>query len=257
MKLAAAALAVALFASPAASAAEPTPDRLYETGQYDAAIAAGHAAGTADGYAVAARAELAKERLRAAPCLECVRRAEADARKAIAADPKAPLPRVFLAAALGYEGRIIGVMQAKMKGLAKEAKTNLDAALKADPNNPWVLAAIGGWHIGVVDGGGAMLARMIYGATLDKGLSYFARAMAADPTGIPIRFQYALALSAYDREEYSSQIEAALKFAAKEKPRTAYEEVMQGQARRLLELFERGDWEHYDRLLRAYQGYPD
>lgn len=257
MKRAAAALALALFAAPVAMAAERTPQQLYQSGQYDAAIAAGHAAGTANGYTVAARAELAKERLRAKPCLDCIKRAQADARKAIAADPKAPLPRVFLAATLGYEARIIGTVQAKLKGFAGEAKDNLDAALKADPNNPWVLAAMGGWHIGVVNGGGSMLASMMYGATVKKGLAYYARAMEADPAGIPIRFQYALSLSAYDREAYAKQIEAALKFAATGKPRTAYEEVMQGQARRLLELFQRKDWDHYDKLVHKYQGYPD
>ena len=186
-----------------------------------------------------------------------VERAEADARKAIAADPKAPLPRVFLAATLGYEARIIGTVQAKLKGYAGEAKDNLDAALKSDPNNPWALAAMGGWNIGVVNGGGSWLASMMYGATVKEGLSYYAKAMAADPVGIPIRFQYVLSLSAYDRDSYAKEIGAALKFAATGKPRTAYEEVMQGQARRLLELFQRGDWKHYDTMVKKYQGYPD
>ncbi len=257
MRLAAAALAVALLAPMAAGAADPTPEQLYVSGQYDAAIAAGRTAGGAQGYGVAVRAELAKERLRTAPCLTCLERAETDARKAIAADPKAPLPRVFLAATLGYEARIIGTVQAKLKGYAGEAKDNLDAALKSDPNNPWALAAMGGWNIGVVNGGGSWLASMMYGATVKEGLSYYAKAMAADPVGIPIRFQYVLSLSAYDRDSYAKEIGAALKFAATGTPRTAYEEVMQGQARRLLELFQRGDWKHYDTMVKKYQGYPD
>lgn len=257
MRLAAATLVLALAAAPAALAADLTPLQLYQAGQYKAAVKAGRAAGTAQGYATAARAELAEERLRDAPCLDCLKLAEADARKAIAADPTLPGPRVYLAASLGYQARIIGMVQAKLKGYAGEAKTNLDAALKAHPGNPWVLAAMGGWNIGVVNGGGSMLARMIYGATVKKGLAYYDKAMAADPVGIPIRFQYALSLSAYDRETYAKQIGAALKFAATGKPRTTYEEVMQGQARRLLELFQHGDWKHYDAMVKKYQGYPD
>lgn len=257
MRLGAAALMLILCAPMMAGAAALSPQQLYISGQYDAAIAAGRAAGNAQGYATAARAELAKERLRAAPCLDCLKHAEADARKAIAANPKAPLPRVFLAATLGYEARIIGTLQAKLKGYAGEAKDNLDAALKSDPNNPWALAAMGGWNIGVVNGGGSLLASMIYGASVKKGLAYYAKAMAADPKGIPIRFQYVLSLSAYDRDSYAKEIGGALKFAATGKPRTAYEKVMQGQARRLLELFQRGDWAHYDATVRKYQGYPD
>jgi tetratricopeptide (TPR) repeat protein len=256
MRRAAAALLLAFVVAAPAWAGAQTPEQLYRSGQYDAAIAAGRAAGNADGYAQAARAELAKERFRAAPCLACLKRAEADARKAIAADPKAVMPRVFLAAALGYQARIIGTIEAKMKGYAGEAKDNLDAALKSDPNNPWALAAMGGWNIGVVNGGGAFLARMMYGATLKKGLAYYTKAMSADPVGIPIRFQYALSLSAYDREDYAKEIGAALTFAATGKPRTDYESMMQGQARKLLALFRKGDWDSYDALVHKYQGYP-
>jgi tetratricopeptide (TPR) repeat protein len=257
MRAAAAALLMVFALVAPAWAGAQTPDALYRAGQYDAAIAAGRAAGDANGYAEAARAELAKERLRDAPCLACLKRAESDARKAIAADPKAVMPRVLLAAALGYEARIIGTIEAKMKGYAGEAKDNLDAALKSDPNDPWALAAMGGWNIGVVNGGGSFLARMMYGATLKKGLAYYARAMAADPVGIPIRFQYALSLSAYDREDYAKQIGAALTFAATGTPRTSYETIMQGQARKLLALFRKGDWDGYDTLVHRYQGYPD
>lgn len=257
MRLGAAALALVLFAAPVAATADPSPMELYNAGEYDAAIKAGQAAQSAMGYAAAARAELAKERLRPSPCLECLQRAEADARKAVAADPKLAIARVFLGAAIGYEARIVGTTQALSKGYGQEIKTNLDAALQADPNNPWALAAMGGWHIGVVNGGGAMLAGMIYGASVEKGLAYYDKAMAADPESIPIRFQYALSLSAYDRETYAKEIMAALKFTTTGKPRTAYEVLMQGQARDLLDRFQRGDWDAYDALVRKYQGYPD
>ncbi len=116
---------------------------------------------------------------------------------------------------------------------------------------------MGGWNIGVVNGGGTMLASMIYGATIKKGLAYYAKAFAADPGNVPIRFQYALSLSAYDRQSYAKQIEAALTFATTHEPRTAYEKFMQGQARTLLDHFKRGDWHAYDALVKKYQGYPD
>lgn len=256
MGIAGAALGLCLIAT-ASAAADPTPLELYNTGRYDEAIKAGLAEHDAEGFATAAHAELAKEQMRAAPCLDCLKRAEDYARKSIAADSTQAGPHVFLAAALGYQAHIIGVMQAKMKGYAEEAKANIDAALAHHPDDPWALAAMGGWHIGVVDGGGSMLAGMMYGATVTKGQAYFAEAFAADPGNIPIRFQYALALSAYDRETYAKPIEAALDFAATGKPRTAYETFMQGRARKLLDLFKRGDWTAYDALVKKCQGYPE
>lgn len=256
MKARAAAAALALVFATSAGAMAATPLELYQAGKYDEAIQAGLAAKSADGFAVAARAELAEERMRPAPCLECLKRAENYARQSIAADPTKAEGHIYLAATLGYEGRIIGTLQAKMNGYADEAKKNVDAALANHPNDPWALAAMGGWNIAVVNGGGAMLASMMYGATVKQGLAYYAKAFAADPANVPIRFQYALSLSAYDRETYAKQIEAALTTVVNGKPRTAYEIFMQGQARDLLAAFKRGDWDTYDAMLKRIQGYP-
>jgi tetratricopeptide (TPR) repeat protein len=246
-----------MLAATSTAAWAATPMELYQNGQYDAAIKAGLAANSADGFATAARAELAEERMRPAPCMPCLQRAEDYARKAIAADPTTADGHVFLSAALGYEGRIIGTMAAKSKGYAEEAKKNLDAALASHPNDPFALAAMGGWNIAVVNGGGAMLARMIYGASVDNGIAFYRKAFAADPASIPLRFQYVLSLSALDREKYAKEIGAALGFVANGKPRTAYESFMQGQARELLALFNKGDWASYDARVRHIQGYPD
>ena len=253
--LAAAAFALALFGASAA-AAQTAPLALYQAGKYDAAIKAGLDANDAEGFAVAARAELAEEMMRDAPCLDCLKRAESYAREAIAADPKQAEGRVYLAAALGYQSRIIGIIAAKFKGYAEEAKTNLDAAIANHPDDPWTLAALGGWNIAVVNGGGGTMANWLYGASVEKGLTYFGKALAADPQNIVIHFQYALSLSAYDRKTYAKQIEAALQSSATGKPRTAYEVFMQGWARTLLDTFRRGDWTGYDALVRHYQRYP-
>ena len=253
--LAAATFALALFGANVA-AAQTTPLELYQAGKYDAAIKVGLSADNADGFAVAARAELAEEMMRDAPCLDCLKRAEGDARKAIAADPKQAEARVYLAATLGYQSRIIGVIAAKFKGYAEEAKSNLDAAFANHPNDPWTLAALGGWNIAVVNGGGETMANWLYGASVEKGLTYFGKALAADPQNIVIHFQYALSLSAYDRKAYAKQIEAALQYSANRKPRTAYEVFMQGWARTLLDTFKHGDWTSYDALVRRYQRYP-
>ncbi|MBU6445250.1 MAG: hypothetical protein KGR48_15190 [Alphaproteobacteria bacterium] len=259
MRLAAFALLAAMFCTGAAVAdaiATPTPLQLYQTGKYAEAIAQGTASNAASGYAVAARAELAKEMMRDQPCLDCLKTAEGYARQSIALDPTLADGHVYLAAALGYESRIIGIMAAKFKGYAGEAKNSLDVAFAHHPDDPWVLAALGGWNIAVVDGGGATMADWMYGATVKQGLDDYAKAFAADPTEIVLRFQYVLSLSTYNREAYAKQIGAALQLAATGKPRTVYEQFMQGRAKTLLAAFQRSDWKAYDALVRRYQGYP-
>lgn len=256
MKIAAAALICVLFAA-TAQAATPSALQLYKTGQYEQAIRAGVAEKSAAGFAIAARAVLAEERMRPAPCLACLKQAQTYARDAIAADPTLADGHVFFAAALGFEARIIGMVAAKFKGYAGEAKDSLDVAYAHHPNDARTLAALGGWNFAVVNGGGSVLARLIYGATIKKGLSFYAKAMAADPGDIVIRFEYALSLSDYDRQAYANTIEAALRVATTGTPRTAYERFMQTRAEALLDAFRHGDWQHYTTLLRKDEGYPD
>ncbi len=253
---AAAALLCALIALPARADA-PTPLQLYQAGQYDAAIQAGVAEKSATGYAAAARAALAQERMRPAPCLDCLKQAETYARQAIAADPTLADGRVFLAAALGFEARIIGIVAAKFQGYAGEAKDSLDVAYAHHPDDARTLAALGGWNFAVVNGGGRVLASLIYGATVKQGLAFYARAMAAAPGDIVIRFEYALSLSDTDRTAYGKDIEAALQSATAMMPRTAYERFMQSRARTLLDAFRQGDWPQYTALVRKDEGYPD
>ncbi len=94
----AALLALVLAGSPAENA---SLFALYAQGQYEEAMRQGAAAGTAAGFAIAARAAMADAMMRPAPCLECLKRAEAYARSAIATDKDAADGHVWLAAALG------------------------------------------------------------------------------------------------------------------------------------------------------------
>ena len=239
----------------AAAHGETAALTLFTSGKYAQAEKAGVAQGDAQGYALAARAVLADD-MTHVPCLECLRRAEDYARRAIAADSKYPEAHIYLAVALGYESRIIGILAARFRGYATEAKDNLDDALAADPNNAWALAGMGGWNIEVVRGGGAPLARWLYGATVEKGRDYFARAFAASPGNLVIRYQYALALAGYNLDDYRSDVEETLKRAISGTPANAYEVFEQGRARTLLEALKSGDRPAFDRMVRRDQGFP-
>jgi tetratricopeptide (TPR) repeat protein len=243
---------VALFGTAAARTGDP--QELYVAGNYQEAIDAGIAQGTASGFAVAAHAALANATIRA-PCLDCIARAEGLARHAIALDAKLPEGHLYFAVALGYEARIRGPVVARAKGLVEEAKTNLDAALAADPNNARVLAALGGWNIAIVSKGGATLGRWLYGASLDEGMKDFARAFRAAPEDVALPYQYALSLASYDAVEHRREIEMSLSRVIGGKPATAYDSLTQARARALLRLLKTNNSDSFQHLVRQYQGY--
>lgn len=248
---------LALCAALSASAAQAdNAAQLYAAGKYQQAETAGVAENDAEGLTYAARAVLAHEAA-IAPCLDCLKRAESYARKAIALDPNYPDAHTYLAASLGYQGRIVGVVQARLNNYPGEAKDNIDAALKTDPNNGRALAALGGWNIEVVRAGGETMAKIIYGATLDAGQHDFARAFAASPENLALRYQYALVLSGYNPDRFHAAIVDALTRAIAGKPATAYDAFAQSRARELLEVAKRGDSDALAKLVRRYQGYPD
>jgi hypothetical protein len=240
----------------AAPARAETADRLYADGKYDESIKTALAANDAAGFAMAARSELAEEASREQPCLDCLERAEIYARQAIAADPKLPDAQIYLAVTLGLKEHIVGVLVARLHDYPGEAKDALDAALAADPNNAWALAALGGWNIAIVHGGGATLADWFYGATLQKGLDEFAAAFKAAPDNITVRYQCALTLSDYDAARFHDEIEGALTKVVEATADTAYARLLQGRARELLELLKEGDRAAYAARVRKYQGYP-
>jgi len=241
-----------------AAAATPVPPALYDLyarGRYDEAIRAGEAAKNAPGYALAARAALGDAALRDAPCLECLKRAEALARAAIAADPKLADGQTWLAAALGYQARILGLVRARLANLPGEAKAALDAAAAAEPDNAYAVAALGGWNIEVVKAGGSFLARRLYGATLEQGLAQFDRAVKLAPGNVAVRYQVALALAGLDPAAHRARITAELDAALQATPATSYERAMQGRAAQLKAALN-GDRAALAALVRKYQGYP-
>jgi len=252
-RLVCAALALA-FPALQASAAEDAQS-LYQSGKFGQAIAAAVALNTAPGFALAAHASLADAMMRS-PCLPCLQRAEEFARKAVAADPKLAEGHLYLAVSLGYQARIVGVVRARLGGYPEEARRNLDAALAADPANAQALAASGGWNIEIVRGGGALLARWLYGASVGTGLDEFAAAFRAAPGNVVLRYQYALSLGGFDLRAYRNDVEDALTRAVTGTPSTAYDAFAQSRARELLAALKRNDDAGFARLLKRDQGYP-
>jgi hypothetical protein len=230
---------------------------LYASGNYDQAMHDGAATHSATGYAIAARAALADAMLRDAPCMECLKRAESYARQAVTADPKLADGQVWLAAALGYEARIDGLVIARLHDSPGQSRAALDAALRDDPENPYAIAALGGWHIEIVHGGGAAMARVLYSATEAEALQLFDRAARVAPGNVAVHYQIGLSLAGFEAQKYHSRIESELTAAMQNVPATLYEKTMQTRAGDLLALLRRGDRDALTARVRKYQGYPE
>jgi hypothetical protein len=230
---------------------------LYAKGSYEQAARAGEAAHTAPGYAIAARAVLADDVLRDAPCMPCLGRAESLARQAVAADPHHAYGQIWLAVALGYQARVSGVVRARLNDAPGQSKIALDAAIQDDPKNPFAISALGGWNMEIVRGGGAFLARHLYGATEAEAIALFDRAVKLAPGNVAVHYQIALSLVGYDAEKYHARIVTELRAAMAGDAATAYEKKMQDRANDLLGLVNRGPQDALAALVRKYQGYPD
>lgn len=228
---------------------------LYAKGDYAAAMREGEAAHTAYGSALAARAAMADAVLRDKPCMACLQKAEAYARAAVAADPKLADGQTWLAVSLGYQARILGMMRARLRDLPEQAKAALDAAVAADPADPYAVSALGGWHVEVVKGGGSFLARTLYGATLSEGMALFDRAVKLAPGNVAVRYLIAQTLAGYDPDAYRGRIASELDAAIRGHANTAYERVQQARAGELKALLN-GSRPAFDAKVRQFQGYP-
>jgi hypothetical protein len=259
-------LALLLVVSPLAATAATTPARaatteeifaVYARGDYEQAVRMGEASHTAPGLAIAARAVLADDVLRDTPCLSCLQRAESLSRQAVAADPHFAFGQVWLAVSLGYEARIIGSVKARLKNSPAQSRAALDAAVADDPKNAFAVSALGGWHIEVVRGGGAFLAKLAYGAKESEAMALFDRAVRLAPGNVAVHYQIALALAGFNTEKYRARIAAELRSSLSNVPDTAYEKKIQGRAGELLGLLNQGAHDAFDLRVRKYQGFPD
>lgn len=242
-----------LFAAPALAA---TPYEIYAAGRYDDAMKLADANADAPTLAIAARAALADAQLRDKPCLDCLRRAEDFAARAIAKDPRSIDGHVYHAIAMGLEARIAGTILSRLRNYPGRAKDDLDAALAVDPHNPSALGALGGWNVEIVRIGGAKLGEWFYGATIEKGQAAFKASFVADPADITVRYQYALSFAGFDTVNYIPQIQDAFSKVIAGKADTAYERVAQTRATQLYDLMTKGDYTTFGALVWKYQGYP-
>ncbi|MGX1197502.1 hypothetical protein [Parvibaculum sp. MBR-TMA-1.3b-4.2] len=228
----------------------------FDDGAFSRAAGVAREIGTAEGYTLAAHAEMArgdlieeKDKVR----LECYRTALADARKAVAGAPDSPEAHLALAIALGFVARSEGGLEAHMQGLGEEARKHIDIALKLAPDSPWAHAALGGWNLQIAYAGGS-IGEAIYGASVKAGQQAYERALSIDPGNISIAYQYAVQLLGLDGDAHRRRAAELLDMVVAHRPANAMERLLRQSAVNLKQALDQGRPEKAMQLAEARLG---
>lgn len=194
------------IASAAAVSDLATARETFASGDFPRAAEEARSTKTAKGWALAARAGLVHADLVAEPQdrLKFIEQAEEDARAAIAMAPDFAEGHLQLAVALGFKARLEGRLTAHAEGYADEARAHLEYVAVREPDNPWMYALLGGWHLEISEVGG-FLGRTIYGAEVEEGIEAYDQALSLRPDDLVIVYQCALQLAALGDEPFRSR----------------------------------------------------
>ena len=195
-----------IVSNAAASPDLATARAIFASGDFIGAAEEARSTKTAQGLAFAARSGLVHADLVAEPQdrLKFIEQAEEDARAAIAADPDFSEGHLQLAVALGFKARLAGRLTAHAEGYADEARAHLEYVAVREPDNPWMHALLGGWHLEISEEGG-FLGRTIYGADIGEGIDAYDQALRVRPDDLVIVYQCALQLAALGDEPFRSR----------------------------------------------------
>lgn len=169
-------------------------EHLYDLGRYSEAALKAEDVGSPDMCAFAARSQIAQvvtARLGHGD-IEILKKAERNARKALAQDDKNVEALIQLVVVLGLKARSLGNLSAYLAGLPTETKDYLDKALSIAPEHPIIMSVFGAWHLEVVAKAGENRAAEWYNASIITGIELFEAALEKDPDNIPILYNYAL-----------------------------------------------------------------
>lgn len=191
---------------------------------------------TSEGYTLAARSlaihgyHFAKESEK----LPLFERATQLAKEAVRLDPNNPDAHLQLAHALGRYTQAIDVGEAFSKDYPEKVREALEEALRIEPDMAAAHFSLGSWHAEARHGGGIM-AGILYGASADKALTHFERALELAPDDKPTLYRYAHGLVLLDRDSNYKQARDLLAHAVKVPSKDAYGRIIHGLAVELLE----------------------
>ena len=245
-----------------AFAADPAPDPLaaarahYHAGHYDDAVAETKKVGTAAAHAFAAHALVAKaiSQLPFDQRLPVLRIADAEADAAIAADGKLFDGHLQKVMVFSEMERFKGDLGGALKGAAGKSRAMIQQALDIEPNNPWALAALGGWNLEIARRAPIGMGKILFGASRAQGIDAFERALRADPNNSLIRYEFGMSLLSLDPKQNRARAEELLNAARVIPSEDAFTRFVQKRADHLLALLAAGDHDKLNTTLTVYRG---
>lgn len=98
------------------------------------------------------------------------------------------------AVAMGRYSQSISIFEALAQGFGGRIKEQLQKCLELSPKHPEAHATFAGWHAAISDQAGAMMGRMLYGATQDGAHEHYELAVSHGPESLIARTEYARGL---------------------------------------------------------------
>lgn len=169
-----------------------------------------------------------------AKALSLIASAEVDANKALALSPNNIDASLIWAIATGYRAKL-----GKSPGLAKQARSMMEAATKRAPKNAMAWATLGGWHGELVATLGKFIAGTIIGAKSDVGIAAYERAISLDATSPAINTLYAISLVGMGKGD-PVKLRALLTPVASGQGGDNFDVIMRERARALLAALDSG-----------------
>ena len=247
-----------LLAATAHASVPPEALNAFHAGRFAKSAQIAEAEASVPSLAFAARALIAEAITRNDGfCLPCLSQAEALAEQAIALDTKNIEGHLQRAIAMGFRGRVIGVMQARSENLPEKAHDSLTKALELDPHSTWAQASLGAWNLEIVHHAGPVLAAISYGATQSRGLNLYREALARSSSNVVLHVHFALSILALDQISFHDEAQAALAAALSVPTSDALALYSQNQARELSRALQSEDPDALATLVRHFQGYGD
>ena len=147
------------------------------------------------------------------------------AEKAIKAFPDQANSHYLHAFLIGRYSQCISVGQALSQGLGGKVQHSLARTLELAPDHAEALTALGLFNAEIIDKVGKLVGSMTYGASVDKAMAAFERALALTPKAPIAHIEYGNGLHLLFGDDKLEASNAAYKKAAKIKPIDAMQQL--------------------------------
>lgn len=131
----------------------------------------------------------------------------------------------FHAFLLGRYSQTISIAQALAKGIGGKVRNSLEQALSLSPDHAEAHTALGLYHAEIINKVGKMVGKLTYGASADKAMEHFERALELTPEAPIAHIEYGNGLYLLFGDDRLDESNAAYEKAAAIKPIDAMQKL--------------------------------